>query len=603
MTALSLAGIALISLLAQWLAWALRVPAILFLLLTGLVLGPVTGVLNPDLLLGELLFPLVSLSVAIILFEGALTLHLAELKGIGKVVRNLCSIGMLTSFAVIGAASYFLLGLDWRVAMVLGAVLVVTGPTVVAPMLNVIRPVKEVDKILRWEGIVIDPIGALFAVLIFEAVLLGSQQEMVTHTLWALAKTVGIGSFIGVAAGWITTLIIRKDWLPVTLHKFGVLALVLATFTLSDWLSHESGLLAVTVFGIWLANQDGLDLEEVLAFKEDLAVILISTLFILLAARLDLGQLWQLGPMVLVLLCVVQFVARPLCILVSTHDSTLPWRARALLSWIAPRGIVAAAVSASFAISLSEAGIPDAGKLVPLVFAVIISTVVLQSLTSAPLAGLLGMRQPTPNTWLLIGANSVARAIGKALADQGVPVYLSDPAWENCKLARMSNLPCYFGNPQSEHAELHLPLTSISTVLALSPSRHNNALGVLHFSHQFGEETIYSLRSSDQHGKANRESATFRARQVLFGSDINFARLSGMLARGGQIKATRLSETFDWSAYQTANPGAVPMFILDAKQHPRVVIGNIAPVPGESVIALQPPKENGVKSEANPGRD
>lgn len=591
MIALSLAGIALISLLAQWLAWSVRVPAILFLLLSGLLLGPVTGLLDPDQLLGDLLFPLVSLSVAIILFEGALTLHLTELKGIGKVVRNLCSTGMVTSFAVIGAASYFLLGLDWRVAMVLGAVLVVTGPTVIAPMLNVIRPVREVDKILRWEGIVIDPIGALFAVLVFEAVRLGSQGDLVGHTLLALAKTVGVGSLIGVGAGWLTTLLIRKDWLPVSLHKFGVLALVLVTFTLSDWLSHESGLLAVTVFGIWLANQDGLDLEEVLAFKEDLAVILISSLFILLAARLDLAQLWQLGPMVLALLCVVQFVARPLCILVSTRGSDLPWRARALLAWIAPRGIVAAAVSASFAISMHEAGIEDADKLVPLVFAVIIFTVVLQSLTATPLARLLDMRQSAPNVWLLIGANSVARAIGKALADQGIPVQLSDPAWEHCKLARMSGLPCYFGNPQSEHAERHLPLTSISTVLALSPSRHNNALGVLHFAHLYGEEKVHSLRSSEQHGKANRESATFRARQNLFGADINFARLSGLLSRGGQIKATRLSDTFDWGQYQDANPGAIPLFVLDARTRPRVVTGPVTPLSGELLIALQPPRE------------
>ena len=591
MIALSLAGIALISLLAQWLAWSVRVPAILFLLLSGLLLGPVTGLLDPDQLLGDLLFPLVSLSVAIILFEGALTLHLTELKGIGKVVRNLCSTGMVTSFAVIGAASYFLLGLDWRVAMVLGAVLVVTGPTVIAPMLNVIRPVREVDKILRWEGIVIDPIGALFAVLVFEAVRLGSQGDLVGHTLLALAKTVGVGSLIGVGAGWLTTLLIRKDWLPVSLHKFGVLALVLVTFTLSDWLSHESGLLAVTVFGIWLANQEGLDLEEVLAFKEDLAVILISSLFILLAARLDLAQLWQLGPMVLALLCVVQFVARPLCILVSTRGSELPWRARALLAWIAPRGIVAAAVSASFAISMHEAGIEDADKLVPLVFAVIIFTVVLQSLTATPLARLLDMRQSAPNVWLLIGANSVARAIGKALADQGIPVQLSDPAWEHCKLARMSGLPCYFGNPQSEHAERHLPLTSISTVLALSPSRHNNALGVLHFAHLYGEEKVHSLRSSEQHGKASRESATFRARQNLFGADINFARLSGLLSRGGQIKATRLSDTFDWDQYQEANPGAIPLFVLDTRARPSVVTGPVTPLPGELLIALQPPRE------------
>ncbi len=591
MITLSLAGIALVSLLAQWLAWSLRVPAILFLLLAGLLLGPISGLLDPDALLGDLLFPMVSLSVAIILFEGALTLHLTELKGIGKVVRNLCSIGMLATFAVIAITGYFLLGLDIRVAMVLGAVLVVTGPTVVAPMLNVIRPSTEINRILRWEGIIIDPIGALFAVLIFEAVLLGSRGDLVSHTLLALAATLGVGILLGAFSGWFTTLLIRKDWLPVSLHKFGVLALVLITFSLSNWLSHESGLLTVTVFGIWLANQDGLDLEEVLKFKEDLSIILISSIFILLAARLDLGQLWQLGPMVLVLLGVVQFVARPICVLISTRGSDLSWRARALLGWIAPRGIVAAAVSASFAISLHQAGIPDADKLVPLVFAVIISTVVLQSLTSVPLANLLDMRQQSPNTWLLIGASSVARAIGKALADQGIPVYLADPAWEHYKLARMSNLPCYFGNPQSEHAELHLPLTSISTVLALSPNRHNNAIGVLHFAHRYGDDKVFSLRSSEHHGKANRESATFRARQILFGAEVNFARLSSLLARGGQIKATKLSEAFGWVAYQEANPGAIPMFVLDAKQKPRIVTGSITPLPGELLIALQPPRD------------
>lgn len=590
MIALALAAVALVSVLAQWLAWSLRLPAILFLLLTGLVLGPVSGLLDPDVLLGELLFPMVSLSVAIILFEGALTLHLKELKGIGKVVRNLCSVGMLVSFAVIGGASYLLLGLDWRIAMVLGAVLVVTGPTVIAPMLNVIRPVREVDRILRWEGIIIDPIGALFAVLVFEAVRLGSQGNLVSHSLLALSKTVAVGSLVGLATGWITTQLMGRDWLPVTLHKFGVLALVLVSFTFSNCLSHESGLLAVTVFGVWLANQEHLDLEDILSFKEDLAVILISSLFILLAARLDLSELWQLGPMVLALLCVVQFIARPLCILASTCCSDLSWRARALLAWIAPRGIVAAAVSASFSISLAQAGIPDADKLVPLVFAVIISTVVLQSLTSAPLARWLGMRQRTPDIWLLIGANSVARAIGKALMDQGVQIQLCDPAWELCRQARMRNLPCYFGNPQSEHAELHLPLTSISTVLALSPNRHHNALGVLHFSHLLGEDKVYSLRSSEQHGKANRESATFRARQRLFGPDVNYVRLSSLLSQGGQIKGTRLSDEFGWAHYQMANPGAIPLFVLDAKGKLQIVTDAISPESGMLLVALQRPR-------------
>ena len=291
MSAIYIAGIAVFSVFAQWLAWIFKVPAILFLLLVGLLLGPVTGQLDPDLLLGDLLFPVVSLSVAIILFEGALTLHFRELKGIGKIVRNLCSIGMLTTFIIIAFAGYYILQLDWRVAAILGAVLVVTGPTVIAPMLNAMRPNQDIDRVLRWEGIVIDPIGALFAVLVFEAVSLVGSGEVFGHTMWALFSTLGVGLGIGIISGWLTTLLIRKEWLPYELHKFGILALVLFSFTLSNHLSHESGLLAVTVFGIWLGNQDDLEIDSVLEFKEDLSMILISSLFILLAARLEVSDI------------------------------------------------------------------------------------------------------------------------------------------------------------------------------------------------------------------------------------------------------------------------------------------------------------------------
>ncbi len=374
MSAIYIAGIALFSVLAQWLAWVCRVPAILFLLLTGLLLGPISGQLQPDQLLGDLLFPVVSLSVAIILFEGALTLHFHELKGIGKVVRNLCSIGMLTTFTILTASAIWLLELDWRVAAVLGAVLVVTGPTVIAPMLNAMRPQKDIDRILRWEGIVIDPIGALFAVLVFEAVNQVGEAAVFSHTMLALFSTLGVGTSVGIVAGWLTTTIIRREWLPYELHKFGILALVLFSFTLANHLSHESGLLAVTIFGIWLANQDDLEIDSVLEFKEDLSMILISSLFILLAARLQLEDLMLLDSDVFIFLAIVLFVARPLSIAVSTFGSDLPLRSRLILAWIAPRGIVAAAVGSVFALSMMQSGYPDANKMVPLIFMVIIVT-------------------------------------------------------------------------------------------------------------------------------------------------------------------------------------------------------------------------------------
>jgi len=609
MSAIFIAGIALCSVLAQWIAWAFRVPAILFLLLTGLILGPFSGVLEPDALLGDLLFPVVSLSVAVILFEGSLTLHFRELKGIGKVVRNLCSIGMITTCLVVSLSAYWILELNWRVAAVLGAVLVVTGPTVIAPLLNSMRPNQDIDRILRWEGIVIDPIGALFAVLVFEAVMLVGQGEVLSHTIIALFKTLGVGLTIGVVAGWLTTLLIRREWLPFELHKFGILALVLISFTVSNHLSHESGLLAVTVFGIWLANQDELEIDSVLEFKEDLSMILISSLFILLAARLQLSDLMMLHSDVFIFLAIVLFVARPACIAISTFKTDLPIKSRLVLAWIAPRGIVAAAVGSVFALSMVEAGIADAEKMVPLIFTVIIVTVVLQSLTATPLAKLLKVRQPAPNTILIIGANHVARAIARGLKDQYIPVHLSDPAWENCKMARMDGLPCYYGNPQSEHAERYLPLTTIRSVLALSPNRHHNALGVQYFSHFLDEKDVFSLRSSTNHAKANKDSATFLSRQILFGDNGAYARLSSLIAKGGKVSATRISEEFSWEQYKDVNSEAIPLFILNGEKSDdddspikiRPFTTNMEKTPqvGERIVALQPPKLSVLKDPNN----
>lgn len=599
MSAVYIALVALFSVAAQWLAWVFKVPAILFLLVTGLLLGPGFNVIEPDALFGDILFPMVSLAVAVILFEGALTLHFKELKGLEKVVRNLCSIGMLATFIVIGCAGYFVLELDWRVAAVLGAVLVVTGPTVIAPLLNAMRPHKDVDKVLRWEGIVIDPIGALFAVLVFEAVMLTGQESIFNHTLGALFMTLVVGLSLGLFAGWFTSLLIRREWLPFELHKFGILALVLGTFSISNYLSHESGLLAVTVYGIWLANQDDLEIDAVLEFKEDLSMILISSLFILLAARLHVDDIKQLGPDVLIFIALVLFVARPLSIMVSTFRSDISLKARTLLSWIAPRGIVAAAVGSVFALSMVKAGIPTSEKLVPLIFTVIIVTVVLQSLTAVPLTKLLKLRQPDPATILIIGANHVAREIAKGLKDIGISVHLSDPAWENCKMARMDGFACYYGNPQSEHAERYLPLTDINKVLGLSPNRHYNALGIQHFSHLIGEERVFSLKSSDNHAKANKDSATFLSRQNLFAHDATFAKLSGMIAKGGKVSATRIADAFTWEDYLSVNKDAIPLFIWRQQNYivPIEVNSELIPEEGDSVIALQPPKMSILKEQ------
>ena len=377
---------------AQWLAWRLRLPAILFLLLIGLALGPGLHWLDPNAMLGDLLFPFVSLSVAIILFEGSLTLRLDELAGVGGTVLRLVSVGAATTMAVLAFAAHEIAGLRWDLALLFGALTCVTGPTVIVPMLRSVRPNERIARVLRWEGIVIDPLGALLAVLVYEAI---ASRHQGGRPVIVFLETVFVGGGLGAFGAFALAFLLRRQWLPEYLQTYAALAFVLLTFAGANEIAHESGLLAVTVMGMVLANLRGLAIEDILSFKEHLSTLLISALFILLAARLS----WPLPAGTLLagaaLLLVAQFVARPLAVLASSVGGGLSWRERLLVGWIAPRGIVAAAVSALFALRLEQQGDASAQVLVPLVFALIIGTVVVQGATSATLARWLGVKDFT----------------------------------------------------------------------------------------------------------------------------------------------------------------------------------------------------------------
>ncbi|WP_236211607.1 cation:proton antiporter [Metapseudomonas otitidis] len=586
---LALGGIGLAALCSQWLAWRLRLPAILFLLLSGILAGPMLGVLDPGALFGPLLFPLTSLAVALILFEGSLTLHLSEWREIGSVVRRMVTLGALATWVVIAVATHLLLGFSWELAVLFGSLTLVTGPTVIVPMLRVVRPRASVANILRWEGIVIDPIGALAAVVTFSFIVSRDQGGW-SQSLATFAGVIGCGTLLGVLGGWALGVVLRRHWLPEYLHNLAALAAVLGVFIASNLLVHESGLLAVTLMGMWLANMRGVDVKPILHFKENLSVLLISGLFILLAARLDLKALLALGPATLALLAVIQFVARPLNIGLSTLGSALGWRERALLAWIAPRGIVAAAVSAIFALRLQEHGDPNAQLLVPLTFLVIIGTVVLQSATARPLARLLGVAEPAPAGFLIIGANPVARALGKALNQLGSRVLLTDSSWENIRAARMDGLPTYFGNPTSQHADAHLDLVGLGHLLALSPSSEMNALACMRFRHDFAEPRRFTLpsgadsRRSDKH----RSSEQVRGRELGLPA-LTYPQFASRLGRGAEIRITTLTEAFDWTAYQAFHGNRATLLLARDTRGWVHIAGPsqaLEPQPGWSLVAL-----------------
>jgi len=440
-----IAGILVLGFSSQLLAWWTKLPAILFLLIIGLTAGPVTGILNPNLIFGDALFPIISVSVAIILFEGSMTLHFSEIREVGGVIKRLVSIGAVVTWFIISVATHFAMSCSWEVAFLFGAITVVTGPTVIIPILRTVRPTAAISNVLRWEGIIIDPIGAIVAVLVYEFIVAGGAGSALGHTLLVFGEIVLTGLALGALGGQILGVTLRKHLLPEYLHNFGTLALLIGLFALSNEFAEESGLLTVTIMGIWVANMKNVNLEGLLDFKESLSLLLISGLFIVLAARIQWGDFSSLGWGAVWVLLAIQFVARPIAVLISTVGSSLSWSERALISWIAPRGIVAAAVSAIFALHLQETGTQQANILVPLTFLVIIVTVVLQSISARWMAKALHVAEPDGHGFLIIGANTVAVAIARELKKNGLRVRLVDGSWENTRKARMVDLPVYYG--------------------------------------------------------------------------------------------------------------------------------------------------------------
>jgi hypothetical protein len=372
---------------------------------------------------------------------------------------------------------------------------------------------------------------------------------------------------------------------------------VLGIFIASNQVMHESGLLAVTLMGMWLANMKGVDVRHILHFKENLSVLLISGLFILLAARLDLHALIGLGPLVLILLLVIQLIARPLNVLLSTAGSSLSWRERALLCWIAPRGIVAAAVSAIFAIRLDQAGHEGALLLVPLTFAVIIGTVVLQSATARPLARLLNVAEPAPSGFLIVGANGPARLLGKSLQQLGSRVLLTDSSWENIRAARMEGLPTYFGNPASQHADAHLDLVGLGHLLALSPSGELNTLAAMRFRHDFGHQRLFGLASGQESRRSDKHRASLEHRGNQLGSEaLTYAKLASLISNGAELYSTTLTDGFGWEDYQALHGNrATLLFMRDDSDWVHVVTPETALKPGSgwTLLALIQPESSG----------
>lgn len=566
---MSLACILLAAMACQWIAWRVKLPAIIFLLPVGILAGPVMQWLQPDQLFGDLLFPFVSLAVAVILFEGSLTLKFQDIPGLAQVIRNLITFGVLITWGVVAIATRVLLGFSWEVSFLFGALMVVTGPTVIMPMLRTVRPKENVANILQWEGILIDPIGAILAVLVFEFIVAGGADDGFLAGSIVFGKILLVGVLFGIAGGFCFGLLLKKYWIPQYLHNIAALALVCTIFAVSNLLEAESGLLSVTVMGIWLANMKSLKLDDILDFKETLSILLVSILFILLAARLNLSAFIDLGWPAVGIFIIIQFLVRPLSVHLCALGSKLTVVERHLLSWIAPRGIIAAAISALFAIKLESIGYLEAAQMVPLTFFMIIGTVLLQSVTARPIAKALKVAEPDPKGFLIVGVNIVTQTIAKELMNNGFRTLLTDQDWSAVTEAKLKGLYAYWGNPVSEHAERHLNLTGIGHLLAMSSHIELNALAAQYFRLEFGPKFIYTIRNHQPENGSVEEKTSFKyGGRILFDEMISYEDLEKRLLDGAEIKTTLLTEEFSYEDYlEQQGETRLMLFAIDPNEN------------------------------------
>lgn len=498
-------SIPLFGLCAQWLAWRFHLPAIVLLSATGLMLGPGLSFFQPDIQHNELLQIFIKLSVAIILFEGGLYLHLFELKEVFGGVRRLIFPAIPIAWGIYGLFTYYIGQISMPIAFIFGAIIVVSGPTVVIPLLRQARLKKKSASYIKWEGIINDPIGALLAVLVFQFVLSSHVGDLSYKIFWHLFLGVLLALVLGVGSAFILGYIFRRGHVPEFLKPPLVIVAVLLIYHISNLAQEEAGLFAVTALGIVLSNLKLPSISEIRRFTESIGIILISCLFIILTASLQLKQLtlldWHIG----LLMLSIMFVARPIVVMLSTIGSQVSWPDRILLSWIAPRGVVAAAVAGVFAYELEREGVIDAHLLVPLVFVLILSTVVAHGFSLPFVAKRLRLAATKNNGVLIVGASLWSIELAKTLVAENIPVIIADTSWHKLKHARLEGLNVYYGQVLSEEAEERLDLSEIGYVLALSDNDAFNALVCARFAHELGRNRVFQLPIIDGQGKEARD--------------------------------------------------------------------------------------------------
>ena len=510
---LELGGIIILGILAQWVAWKFKIPAILPLILIGLFVGPLSTLFTYDgskwiepiwdgeagIFPGERLFNFVSLAIGIILFEGGLTLRFSEIKNVGPVITKLIIIGSLVTFFGAGTAAYYIFDLSLRISFLFSALIIVTGPTVITPILRNIPLKKDISAILKWEGILIDPIGALVAVLVFEFISVGAGSEFTLTALEEFGKIVLFGFTFGFTFAHALAFAIKRNVIPHYLLNVFTLATVLGVFVLSDLFAHESGLLSVVVMGIIMGNMKLPNIKELLYFKESLSVLLISLLFILLSANIEMQDLYLVYTWKAALLfAVVVFILRPVGVFLSAKGSGLKFNEKLFVSWVGPRGIVAAGIASLFGLQLVSEGVEGAEYITPLVFMIVLGTVLLNATTARLFAKIVGVFLTESKGIVIIGASKASRIIGEYLMKNGRHVVLVDSNSYNIEKAKERGLEAIEESIYSDSLMNNIELNDVGYLMALTGNGDINDYAIKRFKDIFGENGSFRLITPDE---------------------------------------------------------------------------------------------------------
>lgn len=578
---LELAGIIILGILAQWMAWKLKIPAILPLILIGLFVGPFSTLISEDgnkwiepvfngqtgLFPGESLFNFVSLAIALILFEGGLTLKTEEIKNVGSVISKLITLGSFITFVLAGVAAHFIIGLSWQISFLFSSLIIVTGPTVITPILRNLPLKKDISTVLKWEGILIDPIGALVAVLVFEFIVLSGDHgtQYTKETLIEFGKIIIIGVSIGFTSAYAFSFALKNKWIPHYLLNVVALALVLSVFVLADLFAHESGLLAVVIMGMVLGNMKIAALKDIFYFKETISILLISILFILLSANINLEDLelifnWNS----LILLGIVILVIRPLGVFASSSGSSLKKNEKIFISWVGPRGIVAAGIASLFGIKLTLQGYPGANYITPLVFMIVLGTVLLNAATARIVARITGVLLKKSEGILIVGSSEPSRLIAKYLKENDRRVVLIDSNKSNIARATMDGLEAIECDIYENDLLENIELNDMGYLLALTGSNTINEYALNKFKNDFGEEGAFRLISPEE-----MRDPSNNPEYGLFSHTDDFINISEVVRDYPMINEVEVEskEHFDKLMEDTRKEiKSIPLFLKDLKE-------------------------------------